>query len=1017
MRTMSVILSKRLREPDLRSRLHELLGQLGYDTELEFQTGDGPADIYLPARRFVIETKSYGKADPQGAGSGGGTQLDQCHRYVRADYRRESQQLGFGDDPAWGAVPWKAALTDGPNWWLWEWQISSEGNLPSAPNQQKSRRFTPSEPEIAVDWLAGNTKRTAGKRWVPSDPTEVFKPFGDHLKTILGQLGSDPGTQTKRRLWMDMLRGSGSAPVPDAEADIFVQHTLLVTVARAVIATLSGSAGDPLKVMADGFASWPQARSFRGPTHKAGADWTKQIFRTVDGYDWRQRGQDVLQVLYQNLIDKSHRKDFGEYYTPDWLAEAVVEKVLDDEWLERSVPAIIKNPAASGVGVLDPACGSGTFLFHAARRILGSDAVERQGLERVVRADLAAGLINGIDIHPVAVEISRATLLRALPAAPSKGVSGLRVFQGDSLLWNSTVTVGDENAESDQGRWDLQDNDLVIRSAKDTQIRVPLNFAVQSAFSSDVNRIVENAHRGTPMPTLFSDVDDRDMKTLESTFAALTQVIAEEGNSVWAWYITNAAAALAIRERSLDRLVANPPWVRMSHITVKTRKQEMESLAKRLKLWGLGKANTAFDIAALFVVRCRGNYLTTEGSAAGWVLPWGALKGDNWESARVAQRPFTNEAWDLSEIREQPFTGSKSCVWIQTIKKRDGNTPSVRRLANHSARKVNRNDSWAIAQTAAIFVDVTTTAPPVRSSYFTGPGKGKPVFAQGATLVPHCLAKVQDKHKLPPKPEQTEERFWVTTVRSRHEPWKSQGQHEGEVPSRWVHKTVFSNDLLVYVLRDPVSETILPLTEKREPDPERENNTYWDTAKRIYARNKGQGKNTPATLWKQFDFQNKLLKQFTNTNLANTGKVKVLYNGAGQYLRAARCAPAVIAEHIAYHATFGNEKEACYMTAMLNAACLQEAYARSRKSDRHFEQRFWYSVPIPRYDSNNADHNALAELCVQAEAAALAAMTESGYSGGQIKCSNTIRRALTENYVSQAIDEVVRDILPGYATP
>ena len=81
---------------------------------------------------------------------------------------------------------------------------------------------------------------------------------------------------------------------------------------------------------------------------------------------------------------------------------------------------------------MDPTCGSGTFLFHAARRILASPASE--GLPPAKQAAAVSMLVNGIDVHPVAAELARATLLRALPAPPPDGEASLRIYQGDALL-------------------------------------------------------------------------------------------------------------------------------------------------------------------------------------------------------------------------------------------------------------------------------------------------------------------------------------------------------------------------------------------------------------------------------------------------------------------------------------------------------------------------------------------------------------------------------------------------------
>ena len=65
--------------------------------------------------------------------------------------------------------------------------------------------------------------------------------------------------------------------------------------------------------------------------------------------------RDLLKQLYQQLFPKSVRHDLGEYYTPDWLAELVLDELGYDG-----------NPDER---LLDPACGSGTFLVMALNRV------------------------------------------------------------------------------------------------------------------------------------------------------------------------------------------------------------------------------------------------------------------------------------------------------------------------------------------------------------------------------------------------------------------------------------------------------------------------------------------------------------------------------------------------------------------------------------------------------------------------------------------------------------------------
>src|SRR5205807_266549 len=65
--------------------------------------------------------------------------------------------------------------------------------------------------------------------------------------------------------------------------------------------------------------------------------------------------RDLLKRLYQQLFPKSVRHDLGEYYTPDWLAEHGLNELGYEGDPDKRI--------------LDPGCGSGTFLVMAINRI------------------------------------------------------------------------------------------------------------------------------------------------------------------------------------------------------------------------------------------------------------------------------------------------------------------------------------------------------------------------------------------------------------------------------------------------------------------------------------------------------------------------------------------------------------------------------------------------------------------------------------------------------------------------
>ncbi len=95
--------------------------------------------------------------------------------------------------------------------------------------------------------------------------------------------------------------------------------------------------------------------------------------------------------------------------------------------------------------VLDPGCGSGTFLFHAIRRLLAE--ADEAGSDRKRRAFEATQHVAGMDVHPVAVIIARVTYLLAL--APTlrerAGVISVPVYLGDALQLSISEMISEKD--------------------------------------------------------------------------------------------------------------------------------------------------------------------------------------------------------------------------------------------------------------------------------------------------------------------------------------------------------------------------------------------------------------------------------------------------------------------------------------------------------------------------------------------------------------------------------------------
>ena len=122
-------------------------------------------------------------------------------------------------------------------------------------------------------------------------------------------------------------------------------------------------------------------------------------------------GNDLLGYLHQRLFPRRFRHAAGEYYTPPWLAEEMLDQVgFNGQDRQR---------------LLDPACGSGTFLLLAIRRLRSQTGAEPQQM-------LAS--VVGFDRNPLAVLTARANYLLALGDLLPDGPIEVPVYCLDSIL-------------------------------------------------------------------------------------------------------------------------------------------------------------------------------------------------------------------------------------------------------------------------------------------------------------------------------------------------------------------------------------------------------------------------------------------------------------------------------------------------------------------------------------------------------------------------------------------------------
>ena len=152
-----------LPEDNIRQDLGRLLDAMGIENFITYRTPDGPADLYLPRRRTVVETKRVGEADepekPQ-ARENNESPREQLERYLRSEMDRE---LGFLDLEGQNTRPWIGIVTDGRVWHTWRY-----AHEPGSIGQEIFRDFKPTTVGELVAWLEATAKRkTTGQALDP----------------------------------------------------------------------------------------------------------------------------------------------------------------------------------------------------------------------------------------------------------------------------------------------------------------------------------------------------------------------------------------------------------------------------------------------------------------------------------------------------------------------------------------------------------------------------------------------------------------------------------------------------------------------------------------------------------------------------------------------------------------------------------------------------------------------------------------------------------------------------------
>ncbi|MEB3341472.1 N-6 DNA methylase [Okeania sp.] len=112
---------------------------------------------------------------------------------------------------------------------------------------------------------------------------------------------------------------------------------------------------------------------------------------------------DIVGTVYSTYVDRKEKKEKGQYYTPP----EIVNYILDEVGYQTGSGIIGANKR-----LIDPACGSGSFLVAAAKRLVESYKGNTEEIEDPASVlDRVQNNLYGFDLNPFACYLAEVNLL------------------------------------------------------------------------------------------------------------------------------------------------------------------------------------------------------------------------------------------------------------------------------------------------------------------------------------------------------------------------------------------------------------------------------------------------------------------------------------------------------------------------------------------------------------------------------------------------------------------------------
>ncbi|GAB3641560.1 N-6 DNA methylase [Spirosoma arcticum] len=817
------------------------------------------------------------------------------------------------------------------------------------------------------------------------DSSALFMEVFAGMKLLYDDISGEPEIQTAYREWtrfMSVAYGSFNA-----SGEVFLVHTYLSVFAKLIAyevlsrdayidatemrAVLNGTIFQRYNVenfVENDFYQWVTVDNYFYRLKR----YFSKIADTISEYDFTNVQSDILKGVYQHLIDLETRHALGEYYTPDWLCEKVVDHF----------------DFARDAQILDPSCGSGSFLIASVNRL--------RKLHPDLSPEAIAGQVAGIDIHPLSVQVAKTTLLLALGESlrDARRPVSLRVYLANSLITPQlgAINLFDEEfgITIDEKRYYLPTGAFDDPTLFDHAVSVADGLANDTAGGSAAPAMaLTNAVRSS-----YPKTSDGLLSKFYDIYLALKRAKEMGRDSIWKFILQNSYKPFFLRKR-FDYVVGNPPWFTYNSIKNADYQQSLRVLATRYDLIPAQKAlMPQLEIAAIFMSHVS-SYLLREKGKMAFVLPRSFLSATQHENTRSgsAKGFRLTDVWDLKDVK--PLFNIPSCVLFAQQANVAKSFPAAGLPGLVIAGNVGKHNATfsEVAGKLTLMPTHWYVARQQKTSALTTvkPGVGGPVmtnfyrehFRNGATMFPRNFYFVKLEGSAPPD--------WhdrVLAVRSDDAndkdakmPWKGL-KLTGRIHSQFLFRTALARNMVPFAqLALPL--VLLPLEVQKVQSSEGhslerlklldykdiqllgrlETARWFKEVESTWVKHRTEN-NVKISSTDYLNWQHKLTEQNLHAKFAVLYSASAKDANAFVYERGTLDLKYIV-DKAAYAFYTNSEQEAHYLTAFLNANSTNFSMKPFQSTGlfgaRDVSKKI-LDVPLPQFKADNPLHVRLAEL-------------------------------------------------------